>query len=452
MADANVVLAWTEQDALNLTEDEQTRRDGAKLATRSKWPALGANSDAIWGLCQGSGKTPYQISVDTSDLAYRCSCPSKKFPCKHTMALLLLYAKERQHFDQSAAPGWVTDWLESHRKRAGKEQTPPQEVTPSEAKTDDPPAESKAQAKRAQARANRVEEGLMELRLWLSDLVRHGFTNPQVKSYGYWDRMAAALVDAQAGSIARRLRQIASIPMQGRPDWAARLLDEVSRIYLLADSYQRLDSLPPDLQEDIRAAIGWAYKRDELLSRPSRRDKWRVLGQVIEEDEQLRSRRVWLMGERSGQAALILDFAHRHASFDEQYMNGQVYDAALVYYPSAFPQRALFKQIYAITAPAPRANVHGYANFTEMLGNYAAAIGSNPWLERIPFVLHNARIVLAEQNWWLFDAESRRVPVRLAGRGETHLWDLLAQTGGHPSTLCGEWDGYEVNLLGIVAE
>src|SRR3954471_1022493 len=96
-------ITWTEQSALNLTEDEQIRRDGAKLATRAKWPTLGANDDAIWGLCQGSGKEPYRVAVDKNELAYRCSCPSKKFPCKHTMALLLLFAKDAKLFQQNAA-------------------------------------------------------------------------------------------------------------------------------------------------------------------------------------------------------------------------------------------------------------------------------------------------------------------------------------------------------------
>src|SRR5687768_17431342 len=112
---------WTEQDALNLTEDEQTRRDGTKLATRSKWPTLGVDDLAIWGQCQGSGKAPYRVSVDKDELAYRCSCPSKKFPCKHTMGLLILFAKDQKLFTQSDAPGWVTEWLESRQKRAEKE-------------------------------------------------------------------------------------------------------------------------------------------------------------------------------------------------------------------------------------------------------------------------------------------------------------------------------------------
>src|SRR3954471_3121456 len=117
-----MTFSWTEQSALNLTEDEQTRRDGAKLATRAKWSTTGVDDEALWGLCQGSGKDPYRVCVDKSELAYRCSCPSKKFPCKHAMALLLLFAKDSKPFAQSTAPAWVTEWLDARQKRTEIEQ------------------------------------------------------------------------------------------------------------------------------------------------------------------------------------------------------------------------------------------------------------------------------------------------------------------------------------------
>ena len=46
----------------------------------------------LWGLCAGSGKNPYQTIVDLSGPAYKCSCPSRKFPCKHALGLLLNWA------------------------------------------------------------------------------------------------------------------------------------------------------------------------------------------------------------------------------------------------------------------------------------------------------------------------------------------------------------------------
>ncbi len=152
---------------------------------------------------------------------------------------------------------------------------------------------------------------------------------------------------------------------------------------------------------------------------------------------------------------MILDFAAGRTSFEEMYMTGKCYDAELVYYPSSFPQRTLVKQIFTITTPASNDHHHGhtlpgYESATGMLADYARALGSNPWVERIPFILHNVIVAQHANGWMLYDAESRMLPIKLTGKDVSHLWGLLAQSGGHPITVIGEWDGYEANLLEMV--
>ncbi len=61
---------------LNLTEEQITQLapDAASVKkqekgwrTRTKWVLLEHSDRAIWGHCQGSGKTPYQTVVDTKE-------------------------------------------------------------------------------------------------------------------------------------------------------------------------------------------------------------------------------------------------------------------------------------------------------------------------------------------------------------------------------------------------
>ena len=49
-----------------------------------------------------------------SEPAFRCSCPSRKFPCKHGLGLLLLLADQPALFKQQEPPAWVADWLAGH--------------------------------------------------------------------------------------------------------------------------------------------------------------------------------------------------------------------------------------------------------------------------------------------------------------------------------------------------
>ena len=70
--------------------------DAKALAARKQsaaprlWDTLGRSNAASWGECKGSAV--YQVRVALDDLAARCSCPSREFPCNHSLGLLLLAA------------------------------------------------------------------------------------------------------------------------------------------------------------------------------------------------------------------------------------------------------------------------------------------------------------------------------------------------------------------------
>ena len=443
-----------EATILALTGDTQTQRDGSKLATRVKWPRLGMDNGLIWGECQGSGKDPYRVVVDQlaqearaiQETAYKCTCPSRKFPCKHTIGLLLLLVKQPTLFSEKTPPAWAQEWQAQRRQHQAKT-APAKPVT-----VETTLSEAAAQSKRAQAREEKVAAGLEELQLWLRDLVRRGLSDEQIKSYGFWDRMAARMVDAQASSVARRLRQMASIPAAGKPDWAARLLDEVSRLYLLADSYSRLVQLPPATQADIRTAVGWSYKKEELATQPSVRDHWLALGQYVESEDNLRTRRVWLYGATSGQMALLLDFAHGKTSFEANYVTSHLYDAELVYYPSSYPQRALLTVLHHSAAADSERGMAAaaHATFQDALAGYAAALAQQPWLEALPMVVRAVRVQKSTDGYWLLDSQQNVLPATLPQQESFARWWPLAMTGGHPTYVFGEWDGYRFHLLAMI--
>ncbi|MER7818614.1 SWIM zinc finger family protein, partial [Streptomyces sp. NPDC096153] len=86
-------MRWTAEQVLALAPDMPSRKAGSRLGTAGPWSGTGGSgAGAVWGLCRGSGSTPYRTVVDTSGPAYQCSCPSRKFPCKHALGLLLLWA------------------------------------------------------------------------------------------------------------------------------------------------------------------------------------------------------------------------------------------------------------------------------------------------------------------------------------------------------------------------
>ena len=95
-----------------------------------KWPTLARAEGVIWGECQGSGSKPYLVGVDirTPEYASKCSCPSRKFPCKHALALLLLSASGAGSWQNTAPPEVLEKWLGGRQERAEKAAVPKAEA------------------------------------------------------------------------------------------------------------------------------------------------------------------------------------------------------------------------------------------------------------------------------------------------------------------------------------
>ncbi len=74
-----------------LAPDARAFTAAKKIARPAKWQAYARDKTILWGTAIGSSGS-YQVYVDVPAGDLRCSCPSRKRPCKHALALLLLEA------------------------------------------------------------------------------------------------------------------------------------------------------------------------------------------------------------------------------------------------------------------------------------------------------------------------------------------------------------------------
>src|SRR3954447_1703206 len=110
---------WTEQQVVALAPDDRSVAAARKLARPGPWSDTGSTDTLVWGKCQGSGSTPYQVSVDLTGPAARCTCPSRKFPCKHGLALLLLWVAGDGTVSDAAEPAdFAGEWADGRRDRS----------------------------------------------------------------------------------------------------------------------------------------------------------------------------------------------------------------------------------------------------------------------------------------------------------------------------------------------
>ena len=465
--DANQILA--------LAPDAASAKAGSQLALPRNWSNLGRNDAALWGECQGSGKNPYRTQIDLGEPAFKCSCPSRKFPCKHGLGLYLLLDAEPSLFNSGDAPGWVRDWLQSRQdrqeKKADKAAAKP-EQSPEAA------AASLAQArKREEKREEKVDAGLRELQTWLHDLAREGLASVRSRGQGFWDAIAARMVDAQAAPLAWRLRRAGGMLYQSSlPDAEQLAAHELASLYLLCEAWKRRDRLPPALQADVRTLLGWTVSQEDVLRETAVTDRWRILSQTVSEDERLRVRANWLHGVASGRWALVLQYAAGTQGFEQALNPGTAFDGALHFYPGAFPLRALVGQQSEVRSladgpdSAPGISAAGSAgtgigvgtvetskagaSIDKLLDAYAHALAVQPFLDRFPALLaglvadgvNGVNGVHGGGTASLRDAQGRRIDLHPSFR---HSAWLLALSGGHPLTLFGEWDGRALLPLSV---
>lgn len=424
---------------LSLAPDASAQRAARALAGDKAWCEVGLSVDddlppTVWGLCQGSDVQPYQTCVDLTEPAYRCSCPSRKFPCKHTLAMLLRWASGA--VPEAPAPNWVREWQASRTDRVSRAMTREQP-----ARNGGEGTGRAAGEKAALRRAERVAAGLEELDRWLADQVRGGLARLSKLGYDHWEAMAARLVDAQAPGAARLVRNLADYV--GEPE---RLLVELGLLRLLAAGFSRLDSLPPELAATIRLRVGMPVAAEKVLGGEAVRDRWQVLGVRDEPENDLIVRRVWLRGADTGRAALVLSFAGPGQVFVTDLVLGTELDADLCFYPDHV--RVLIARRHAPAAPVTK--VAGARPVAEAMREYARALAADPWLERWPMVLAGvapAKVPGARSERWCLTADGGDgVPIDPAAGAP---WRLAAAAAGRPVTVAGEWTAAGLRPLSV---
>lgn len=428
-------MQWQRDQIIALAPDTASAKAAQELTALRKWVTLGAQPHVLWGECQGSGAKPYQTAIDLSEPAFKCSCPSRKFPCKHGLALFLLYSQTANHFTSGAIPPWVQSWLDGRSKRQNAKAEAAAPVAT--------PAVEQAQAKRSAARAEKVAAGIDELTIWLKDLVRTGFAEAQTQPYTFWQTMAARLIDAQAPGLAAQVQALGRLAVSG-DGWAERVTAAVGKLFLLIEAYRRLDQLPLGLQQDVRTAIGWHQPREEVLTGPPVPGRWQVLSHTIEKEEGLLNQRVWLRQSNADRYALILNFAHEsnRQSLETIWRCGAEVEGTLYYYSSSTPLRAVATEVKSV---ADMAHLSGPLAVTTALRTYQQGLTVNPWLTRYPLLLADvtlqAPVELGKANWWLGNAAQGALPL---SRRAKNQWLLLSLTGGAPAHCFGEWldDGF----------
>lgn len=435
----------------NAAPDQASLKAANKLLSPAKWPERLTSSDGalIWGACQGSGANPYRVVVDLSDLGAKCSCPSRKFPCKHALALMLHYNASPETFEAGATPEWVTEWLGRRRKTATPAASSGEKKSLAAAQKEDAekPADPKAAArseaaalKRKAATQTAITNGMAELEAWIGDQLRTGLSSLLGDLTSGCRRIASRMVDAKAGALAGRIDSIPSrilaLPQKDRPD---ALIVELGKLVLISRSWGQGENATPE----IRRVIAGAENREVLLADGEalrHKGVWEVLASRDEtRRDGLIARSTWLLGldEVGPRFALLQDFFP--ANLGKQgaaFFAGEQFHAELAFYAASIPLRAQVVERFPLEAHHPWPELEPAP---DLLRGFSDALAQEPWLLELPILLSGGRFATnGEATYWTGGDMS--LPLSVPDISATTLGVELRQS----AVL---WNGHSASLL-----
>ena len=459
-------MPYLRQEVVEAAAPDQSSLSAAvKLLKPTLWSGLGASADGqlIWGDCQGSGANPYRLVVDIQTIGSKCSCPSRKFPCKHALALMLMEARG-QEFAPADVPQWISEWMGRRRgptpgaaasgsavsgpgvkpEASASLAAVPDETDAPDPKSPDPKAEARREAQRQKREAETtaaITAGLSDLEGWISDQLRGGLQALGAGLAVRCRQIAARLVDARMGALAARLDEIPArmqaLPQARRQD---ALMAELGNLVLISRAWGDGSQVSPGLRRQIAVT----ETREAVLADPAAlhvASCWRVLAtREVTRRDGLVAQSTWLQNRGEGPGfALLQDYfpasaGRRSAAFAE----GDLLRATLVFYPGPYPLRAQIAAREDLTGTEAGAALPPAA--TDPLLAYGAALAREPWLIEVPLALPEGRIAEAADGalWW--QGAARALPV-VAADVPDFVLGLPLQRGAML------WDGWQGRML-----
>jgi hypothetical protein len=367
------------------------------LARADSWSGLGSSPEGalIWGEFADRSAKPYRVAVNLRNFGNKCTCPWRKRPCVHVLALLWLNAETMLLFPPVEPPEWVSSWVEM-------------------------PEDSKATARREAATARRAEDVdravldvLDALEQWFADQLRTGLSAFVDDAPQRCRNIAARLVDGKAAALAERIDELPSrllaLPAGDRTRGA---VVELGKLVLLARAFRLA---PRDA--DVRRAVASAETRETVLRNPGTlrvRGVWEVLAKPARTH---RDGSVWqstwiLNLDGAGpRFAMLFDRVRRSPARRETgFAPGDRFVGELAFFPARNPLRAL------LVEHEPMAGDREFdwpASEGSLADALAGPLLAEPWALDVPMLLPAGQIALdaADRHWWRSHDGSATLPV-----------------------------------------
>lgn len=442
---------FSEQQIEQLAPDHNLK-NARSLVQTGKWPTLGVSDRAMWGECKGSGKKPYQVAIDGNNLAFKCTCPSRKFPCKHALGLMLMYASFEGSFNKVAdgsEADFVKEWLDKRAERAQKQE---QKASESAKK----PVDAKAKARRQASRNAKIIDGLDLLDQWLLDVARTGIAQGVAAENAIYQGARALvprLVDAQAPALSRMVDSLLAdaVLLRNNTQNCTDFFGKLSDIYLISQAYRQYDNLSAEWQAELRRLVGINESRDEICANAGIEDEWLVLDDKVTKEDRITTHAYVAYGLNSQHFVYIFVFVPKNVLVNEVYMVGSLYKGVMHCYPSVSSiKRAIFvasetdkakvgllsDKDNSLTSSQAKIDPPSFANFQELFQAKSSYFAENPFALSLPVFVANVRFAISGaegfEQWYVVDVDGQALALDEDVAEEIKNKSFIARSLGHP--------------------
>lgn len=266
----------TEDFIIQFTGNASAVSNGRKLAAKKSYVNLYQSQDQtlLFGSCAGSGKNPYQCSVDFSDAEKpipRCSCPSRQIPCKHVVGLLFCHLN-----GETFTPHEIPEDVLSKREKIQKRKEKSEEV-----KSEEPKPFTKAKATAAIKKCRMQLDGIGLAEKILHNIVLSGLHSIDAKNEKMFQEQVKELGNYYIGGIQAEFSELLMAAREGQKNQNfTEAVEHINQAYALlrkskahlANKIADYEAFPemtktaePDmLHSSIEEQMGYAWKLAEL--------------------------------------------------------------------------------------------------------------------------------------------------------------------------------------------
>jgi len=272
----------TEQQILALAPNPAAAANGKKISQKGGFVRLERSADDTFymGECKGSGKSNYITSADyivKEAPVFRCSCPSRQFPCKHSLALMYEMLAQKS-FNVCEIP---EDILKKRKQKLAREAKA--ENTGNEAEVSPEDAQKAAKKKEAAKKTSKAArtkklkkqlEGLDMAEKLVTELMRAGLGTMGGTALDTYRQLSKQLGDYYLPGPQRLMNaliiEIAAFQKDGMEVHYEQSIEVLEKLWTLVKKSRRyltekLEKDDPDQDDDpLYEELGGIWKLSEL--------------------------------------------------------------------------------------------------------------------------------------------------------------------------------------------